>query len=82
MAITSFETTIGIEGIITKMAINPRSILKLEIPIVNKGFEANFVLYNPEKYWSPSEENWTSKSMNSPFIGKSLKGKVYRTLKS
>ncbi len=82
VAITSFEKTIGMESIITKMAINPRSILKLDIPIVNKGFAANFVLYNPDATWSPTEENWTSKSMNSPFIGKTLKGKVYSTLKS
>jgi dihydroorotase len=63
------------------MAINPRSILKIDIPIVNKGFAANFVLYNPDSKWTPTEENWVSKSMNSPFIGRELKGEVYRTLK-
>ncbi len=85
---TTFSTALdnlleatGLESIITKLSINPRSILQLDIPILKTGFEANFTLYNPTKKWTPSANDWASKSKNSPFIGKELTGVVYQTIK-
>lgn len=80
-ALSNLLETIGLESIITKISINPRSILKLDIPILKEGFEANFTLYNPAKKWTPTENEWQSKSKNSPFFGQELTGVIYQTIK-
>jgi dihydroorotase len=91
--ISSLETTFsaalsnlieitGLELIIQKISVNPRSILQLEIPIIKVGFEANFTLYNPDEKWTPSKESWLSKSKNSPYFDKELRGVVYQIVKN
>jgi dihydroorotase len=64
------------ELIAEKLAINPRRLLKLPIPIINEGEIANFSVYNPIESWTYSIENNYSKSSNSPLINKILTGKV------
>lgn len=79
-ALTKLSEKTGLELIIQKLSINPRSILKLDIPVVNKGFNANFVLYNPDEEWTLQEIDILSKNKNTPFIGTTFKGKVIRTV--
>jgi len=67
---------LGPEDIIKKMAINPRKILRLPVPLIETGQPANLVLFDTETSWVFSRENNRSKSSNSPFIDQSLKGKV------
>lgn len=59
-----------------KLAVNPRKLLNLPIPVVEKGAEANFTIYNPNQDWSYNASTNLSKSSNSPLLGKTLKGKV------
>jgi dihydroorotase len=59
-----------------KLAINPRKLLNLPIPVIEKGAEANFTVYNPGQEWSYNASTNLSKSSNSPLLGKTLKGKV------
>jgi dihydroorotase len=80
IALTKLKQEIGIESIITKLAINPRSILKLDIPMVNEGFSANFVLYNPDEEWTFEKSDFLSKNKNTPFIGTTFTGRVIQTL--
>lgn len=75
-ALTALQGVLSLEEIIQKMAINPRTILKLDVPIVNEGFAANLVLYNPEEEWVFEKKDILSKSQNSPFLGKTFKGRV------
>ena len=70
------EQEIGLEGIIDKMAINPRKILGLETPEVNIEKAANLCLFNPSTEWTLEEKDILSKSKNTPFVGKTLKGKI------
>lgn len=70
------EHEIGLEGIIDKMAINPRKLLGLEAPEVNIEKAANLCLFNPSTEWILKEKDILSKSKNTPFIGKRLKGKI------
>ena len=70
------EQEIGLEGIIYKMAINPRKVLGLEVPEVNIEKAANLCLFNPSTEWTLEEIDILSKSKNTPFLGKTLKGKV------
>lgn len=76
LACTLLKEYIGLEGIIQKMAINPRTILQIDLPIVDKGFSANFTLYNPNETFELTEKDLVSKSKNTPFIGKVFTGKV------
>lgn len=61
--------------IIYKIAINPRKILGLEIPTINKGVKANLTLFSPSLQWVLEKKNIRSKSYNSPLLNKKLKGK-------
>ena len=70
------ENKIGLEGIIEKMAVNPRKLLGINIPEINTDKAANICLFNPITEWTLEEKNIVSKSKNTPFIGKKLKGKI------
>ncbi|HKG05760.1 MAG TPA: dihydroorotase [Pedobacter sp.] len=59
-----------------KLAVNPRRLLGLEIPVIAEGTEANFTVYNPSKTWVFDAEHNYSKSANSPLFNKTLTGKV------
>jgi len=66
----------NLEKIITLLSINPRSIFGLETVSVSKGSKAKLTLFNPDTNWTVTETDIYSKSKNSPFIGKTLTGKV------
>ena len=59
------------------LAINPRKITGLKKIAVNENEIASLTLFNPNKEWVYEEKNIFSKSKNSPFIGKTLTGKVF-----
>ncbi|WP_295773519.1 dihydroorotase [uncultured Mucilaginibacter sp.] len=67
------------EVIVSKLAVNPRSILEVALPGLSEGDNANFVLFNTETEWDFNKHTNQSKSANSPFIGQTLKGKVMLT---
>lgn len=81
---TAFSLTIkaglSVETIVQKMAVNPREILNIEVPVIAEGKEANLVLLDAGTEWEYTPKNNRSKSCNSPFIGQTLKGKVLLTL--
>lgn len=62
--------------IVEKLAINPRKLLQLEVPVIAQGADANFVVYQLQQEWEYNLQNNRSKSANSPLLGKTLKGKV------
>ncbi len=83
----SLETFIGALGkaldgkvswdkIIELIALNPRRILGLEIPTIEEGNAAELTFFDPEKEWIFNKKDIQSKSTNTPFIGKQLKGKA------
>jgi dihydroorotase len=74
--LTKLAPITGLELIIDKMAIAPRRILNLPIPIINKGEIGNLVLYSPSRKWTFHKKSIVSKSKNSPFIGTEFTGKI------
>lgn len=76
---TALEAGLSIDTIIQKMAINPRKILNVEVPVIAEGHKANLVVLDEDAEWTYDKSNNKSKSYNSPFIGKKLKGSILLT---
>lgn len=74
--ITSLSKSIDIDILIEKITSAPRRILQLEIPKIEVDEKANLTLFNPHATWTFSEKENLSKSKNSPWLGKELKGKA------
>ena len=64
-----------IEQIIEKLSINPRKILRLPVPKISVGEKANLTIIDTELEWEVDKNNFKSKSKNSPFHKRILKGK-------
>ena len=62
--------------IVEKLAINPRKLLNLTVPMIKVGANANFTVYHPSLEWNYNMGNNASKANNSPLLGKTLTGKV------
>ena len=58
------------------VSINPRKILGMDVPTINIGAVANVTIFDPQATYTFTEADIRSKSKNSAFIGKELKGKV------
>jgi dihydroorotase len=70
---------LDISVIVQKLAIGPREILNVDVPVIAEGEPANFVLFDTAAEWEYTSKNNRSKSYNSPFMGQNLKGKVLLT---
>lgn len=67
---------LSLEQLIQKWTISPRRILKQNQVSIKEGELAKLTLFDPEKEWIFEKNDIQSKSKNSPFVGKKLKGKV------
>lgn len=58
------------------LSVNPRAIMKLKPILFQPGENANFTIIDPEASWNVTLHSLKSKSSNTPFIDRSLKGKA------
>lgn len=65
---------------IEKLALNPAKMLKIERGTLGAGRRADVIIVDPKKEWLVSKESLVSKSRNSPFLGRALKGVVEYTI--
>ncbi len=56
------------------------SVLDLEPPRISQGAEANLVLCDLDSEWEAGAEGWESRSENSAFAGRALRGRVLVTV--
>ncbi|MGF7040747.1 dihydroorotase [Mucilaginibacter lappiensis] len=75
----ALRSGLPVEMLVDKLAINPREILGVAVPVIAEGEQANLVLFDTDAEWEYTGKNNRSKSVNSPFIGHNLKGKVLLT---
>jgi dihydroorotase len=71
-------TTIGlpVQDFVKMQTVNVRNIFGLHVQEITEGETACITLFNPAAEFVFEEKMIRSKSKNSPFIGKKLKGKV------
>lgn len=70
---------IEMEELIEKVTTNPRKLFKMAEPTIEVDAKANLALFDPTKEWVFSASENLSRSNNSPWLGKKLKGKVVAT---
>ncbi len=87
--IIGLETSLGLtitelveKGVVTLsraielLSNNPRRIMGLETLLFQPGQKANLAIIDPALEWTVSEADFGSKSRNTPFMGRTLKGKA------
>ncbi|MFI5134018.1 MAG: dihydroorotase, partial [Chitinophagales bacterium] len=65
------------ERLVELLSFSPRKIFGQQIAGIKAGKTASISLFSPETTWMVKEEDFRSKSKNSPFTGKKLKGRVF-----
>ncbi|WP_053405738.1 dihydroorotase family protein [Persicobacter sp. CCB-QB2] len=62
-----------------KLTIAPRELLRMEVPSIAEGVQANLTLFDPENKWTLDASTNQSKSENNPYWGQELTGRVKAT---
>lgn len=70
------EGVLDLPELLKKFVENPRHILNLEIPKIEKGAKANLTLFNIDEKWTFDEQRVKSKSVNSPYLGNEMTGRA------
>lgn len=73
----SLNSVMKLDDFMDEITENPRKIFGLPVSKIEMGEKANLSLFNPDLSYTFKEENILSKSKNSAFLGKNLKGVVY-----
>jgi dihydroorotase len=66
--------------LLRRMAINPRRILGIKMGGIKAGETADLCVIDPDAVFVVNRENIKSRSLNTPFLGKTLKGRAVLTL--
>lgn len=75
-AANTYNESMELADLIEKITVNPRKILRLPIPTIKEGVKANLTVFSEDEEWVYREKKIVSNSKNSPFIGKTLRGKA------
>ncbi len=62
--------------LIDKITVAPRTVLGIAVPQIKEGAKANLTVFDTEQEWILKESDLRSKSVNTPFIGKKMKGRA------
>ena len=65
--------------LLAKITCNPAKILNLKKGIIAKNYDADLVLIDLEHEWVMDKDKFHSKSNNTPFHGRKLKGRAVKT---
>jgi len=67
---------INIDRLVELFSANPRKLFGLHTASIQEGSAVCISLFDPERKWTPTDNDIRSKSKNSPFTRKELTGKV------
>ena len=74
------EAGMDISDVVKKITINPAKLYHFDRGTLTKGKAADIAIADIKEEWIVSEEDFRSKSANSPFIGEKLTGRVKITI--
>jgi dihydroorotase len=74
--IVSLSSLVDMDVLIEKVTDAPRKLLNLDAVTIDLGVKANLTLFDPTCQWTFTSEENHSKSKNSPWLDKTLTGKV------
>jgi len=66
--------------LIEKMSVNPAKLIGADEPRLSVGEKANITIINPNESYRINKDEFVSKSKNTPFHGKEVKGSVIYTI--
>ena len=67
-------------SIIRLMSTNPADILRLPKGRMSLGVDADLTIFDPDEEWVIDPEQFASKARNTPFAGRTVKGRVKYTI--
>jgi dihydroorotase len=65
---------------IAALASGPAAVLGLDAGTLRPGAPADICIFDPEARWTVGESTWLSSGRNTPFWGKTFRGRVSHTL--
>jgi dihydroorotase len=74
--LVSLSKNVAWDVLLEKVTSGPRKVLNLDIPQIEEETKANLTLFDPNRSWTLDEKTNLSKSKNSPWFGKEVKGKT------
>ena len=79
--LVSLAEEIPLEELLDKVSVRPREILGIGQATIDEGMDANLTLFDPRAEWQFDAYSNHSLSKNSPYWGKTLKGKVIAVIR-
>jgi dihydroorotase len=76
------STPLTLARLVDALSTRPARIVGLEPPRLKEGAKAELVLVDPSALWKPEAVRLRSKSRNTPFMSRELRGKVLMTIAS
>lgn len=82
VALTALYHTgfMDLSDVLKKLTFNPACILRIPKGRLSLGGEADFTIFDPNEEWVVDPAQFVSKGRNTPFGGRTLKGKVKYTI--
>ena len=71
---------LDLPGVFRRLSTNPADILHLARGHMSPGAVADLVIFDPDEAWTIDPEQFASKARNTPFAGRTVKGRVKYTV--
>lgn len=65
-----------LETVLRALSINSRVISEIPMNCIEKGNKADLTLFLPDNHWTLEKDDIISQTINTPFVGKVMKGSV------
>lgn len=82
VALTAAGKRIDTSTLVQRLSVGPRKILGLPELHVTEGAPAHLTVFSDDTDTEVNAGMWKSKSANSPFVGKTLSGRIWATVHS
>jgi len=76
VANTGLAGKVDMADIVHCFSHGPRDVLGLKVPTIREGATAEMTFFDPDLEWTPEMKDFSSKSRNTPLIGRKLTGRA------